>query len=254
MSRDSVELFERTGVHDFDPKTVPLSASERARIDATLAMIPPGMESILDVGCGPGELLDHLDAPRVWGTDLALRGLRHNTRPVVRSSMLALPMADDSVDLVLCAEVLEHLTAPDRALAVAELVRVARRHVLVTVPYREQILASSHRCPRCRTVFHVYGHRDALGEEHLLPLFPPGVKTEVRRCWKVRPYAPLLLHVRTRVFGLWKHAQHTVCPGCGNQAIENHEGRLLYRLFGGLNDLLHPRRSRDNWLLVRADL
>ncbi|MCB9549802.1 MAG: class I SAM-dependent methyltransferase [Myxococcales bacterium] len=250
---DTAALFEQTAAHDI-PAEHPLSRSEGVRIDATLALLPPGVETALDVGCGPGTLLHRLPVPRAYGTDLGWRGLRNVQRPAVRSSILRLPFADASVDLVTCCEVLEHLPPADVAAAVAELCRVARRAVLVTVPYREQLLESSHRCPRCGTEFHLHGHQQSLDEASILPLFPVDARLTVQRVWKVRPYSPALLRLRTRGLGLWKHGRHTLCPSCGNTEFENHEGRLLYKLFGALNHLRHPRRSQDNWLLVRADL
>ena len=162
---DTAALFEQTAAHDI-PAEHPLSRSEGVRIDATLALLPPGVETALDVGCGPGTLLHRLPVPRAYGTDLGWRGLRNVQRPAVRSSILRLPFADASVDLVTCCEVLEHLPPADVAAAVAELCRVARRAVLVTVPYREQLLESSHRCPRCGTEFHLHGHQQDDGEDH----------------------------------------------------------------------------------------
>ena len=47
-------------------------------------------------------------------------------------SAYALPFRDDSFDTVLCSEVLEHLEHPVDALR--ELNRVARRHIILTVP------------------------------------------------------------------------------------------------------------------------
>ncbi len=51
------------------------------------------------------------------------------TRPV---TMEALPFADESFDCVLCSESLEHVSQPGRSLA--ELLRIARRAVVITVP------------------------------------------------------------------------------------------------------------------------
>jgi 2-polyprenyl-3-methyl-5-hydroxy-6-metoxy-1,4-benzoquinol methylase len=50
-----------------------------------------------------------------------------------------LPFADDSFDLVVCVEVLEHLTDPEKGLR--ELARVGTRHLLLSVP-REPIFRS----------------------------------------------------------------------------------------------------------------
>ncbi|MBV9467198.1 MAG: methyltransferase domain-containing protein, partial [Solirubrobacterales bacterium] len=44
-----------------------------------------------------------------------------------------LPFADDEFDLVAAIEVLEHVSEPQRTLA--EMQRVARRHLLVSVPH-----------------------------------------------------------------------------------------------------------------------
>src|SRR5262249_59414544 len=51
----------------------------------------------------------------------------------VCGSVLSLPFAADSFDVVLCLEVLEHLQDP--LPAVRELSRVARRGLILSVPY-----------------------------------------------------------------------------------------------------------------------
>ena len=52
---------------------------------------------------------------------------------LVCASVQALPFADRSMDAVLCLEVLEHLERPQ--LALAELARVARHRVILSVPH-----------------------------------------------------------------------------------------------------------------------
>jgi len=250
-ARDTSLLFEDTARHD--PGGA-LSASERTRIEDTFALIPPGTETLLEVGCGGGELLNRVPVHHAFGTDLARRGLRSCTRPVVRSSALALPFQDDAVDVVLCAEVLEHLDPEDLPSAVAELTRVARRSVLITVPNEEQLLRFSHRCPRCNEIFHLHGHQSSLNEEMLRGLFPPRARIVSERSWRVRPFQRHLLRWRTFGLGLWKHSRHTRCPHCGNQDFENHEKRIGYRIVEAMNDLLHPFKTKWNWLLMRVDL
>lgn len=90
----------------------------------------PGLR-ILDAGCGAGG--DGLFLQRygqVIGIDYspeatALASQRMPGR-VGRASVLALPFADDSFDLVTCYDVLYHQGVPDEATALAEIRRVLR--------------------------------------------------------------------------------------------------------------------------------
>jgi Methylase involved in ubiquinone/menaquinone biosynthesis len=170
------------------------------------------------------------------------------------SSMLSLPFPDRSFDVVLCAETLEHLDPADLVRATAELRRIARKSLVVTVPYQEDLLAWSTRCSRCGTVFHLYGHRNVFSPERLKALFPGAAHYAVQGIWPVRPMSPALLHFRTETLGLWKYWRFARCPECGNEAFENQERRLAYKGVDALNSLLHPRKSDYRWLMLRVDL
>jgi len=104
-----------------------------------LAIAEP--RSLVEVGCGPGDLARGLDPEATLpyvGTDLSLvqvfaaRRLRPGRR-FVPAAASQLPFRDRSVDLVVACEVLEHLDDPEAALA--EAARVSRGHVLVSVPW-----------------------------------------------------------------------------------------------------------------------
>lgn len=250
-------VFEKTSVHDH-PADAPLAKSAQARLDATFALFPEQIGSLLDVGCGPGVLLhqvqQHRQIPVRVGTDLGWRGLKNARVPACRSSIYQLPFADDTFDLVTCCEVIEHLEPASVPQAIAELCRVARKSVIVTVPHDENLLQSSHRCPRCQTVFHLHGHQQSLIAEDLVPLFPAAADVRVEYVWKVRPWSMPLLRLRTYGLGVWKYSPTTVCPSCGNEAFEDIEGGVRWKLVGALNHLRHPRRTKDNWMLIRADL
>jgi ubiquinone/menaquinone biosynthesis C-methylase UbiE len=101
-----------------------------------------GPDSVLDAGCGEGFGLHDL---AVRDVSLDLTGIDLDEEAVAyararfgsvasfdHGSILDLPYGDATRDLVLCSEVLEHLPRPGTA--VAELKRVARTHVLITVP------------------------------------------------------------------------------------------------------------------------
>ncbi len=108
----------------------------------------PDVELAIDVGCGGGTYAIELLAPKAkrvvaldyrwqhaWMTrERALRrGLSH--LDVIVASAEALPFMSQTADLMLCAEVLEHLSDDRRAMA--EFARVSRDHcrLVCSVPY-----------------------------------------------------------------------------------------------------------------------
>ena len=101
-----------------------------------------GATSILDAGCGEGFVTGYLAARdstlSLTGVDLNQAAIDYAARRFGKharfqtGSVYKLPFSDKSFDLVLCSEVLEHLSDPN--FAVRELKRVAQSYVLVTVP------------------------------------------------------------------------------------------------------------------------
>ena len=100
-------------------------------------------ESVLDVGCGEGVLTERfasrIGAGHVVGVDLDDPKLREEWSRRARPNLefrtfdgADLPFADNEFDTACALEVLEHVPDPERTLS--EMVRVARRHVLVSVP------------------------------------------------------------------------------------------------------------------------
>jgi ubiquinone/menaquinone biosynthesis C-methylase UbiE len=102
---------------------------------------PLKASSLLDAGCGEGETLARLDGSlpeRTVAVDLSPEAVEFTAKrlPTVETacqSVEELPFEDDSFDLVLCLEVLEHIPEPDAA--VGELARIARRRVVISVPH-----------------------------------------------------------------------------------------------------------------------
>ena len=100
-----------------------------ARIDATLAELAPA--TLLDAGCGEGEMLRRVHLPP--GARALLLDRNPESAAHLLASVDALPFASRSFDVVTCLEVLEHQRDPRPA--ARELARVARRAVLLSVPY-----------------------------------------------------------------------------------------------------------------------
>jgi 2-polyprenyl-3-methyl-5-hydroxy-6-metoxy-1,4-benzoquinol methylase len=100
-------------------------------------------ESILDVGCGEGVLTeqwaDQLGSGRIVGIDLDDPKLKAEWDKRRRANLeyrvedaTKLSFADNEFDMATAIEVLEHV--PDPVRTVAEMARVARSWVLVSVP------------------------------------------------------------------------------------------------------------------------
>jgi ubiquinone/menaquinone biosynthesis C-methylase UbiE len=100
----------------------------------------------LEVGCGEGVIADKLQRRfgEVVALDLPDAGLRADWRSYpgprfLHASAHQLPFGDDQFDVVVAAEVLEHL--PDPVKGLHEMARVGRRHLVLSVP-REPIFRS----------------------------------------------------------------------------------------------------------------
>jgi len=118
-----------------------LIARFQARFYRLLKQAAP--RTVLEVGCGEGFLLNHIAAQdhalALYGVDISLEAVEYASQhcPSFISFAVAsgyeLPFPSAAFDLVVCSEVLEHLYNVERA--ALELQRVARRHVLLSVPW-----------------------------------------------------------------------------------------------------------------------
>lgn len=91
--------------------------------------------SILDVGCSHGWVIRRFPDRYAWGVDVseAAIQLAHaaGSMTAIRGSAIDLPFPSDSFDIVLSTDCIEHLTEADADLAAKEMLRVARRWVIV---------------------------------------------------------------------------------------------------------------------------
>jgi 2-polyprenyl-3-methyl-5-hydroxy-6-metoxy-1,4-benzoquinol methylase len=131
--------FDKYGSQN--PVVKRLMAGFHSSLDELWAKAAP--ESVLDVGCGEGVLTtawaERLGAGRIVGIDLDDPKLRAEWEKRSRENLefraeeaTRLSFEDDEFDLAAAIEVLEHVPNPEAT--VAEMARVARRHLLVSVP------------------------------------------------------------------------------------------------------------------------
>jgi ubiquinone/menaquinone biosynthesis C-methylase UbiE len=141
----TVEAIPTGNTYDKYGSTNPVVRRLMANFEGTLAQLfaQAAPESVLDVGCGEGVLTHQwatqLGERRIVGIDLDDEKLKAEwatrQRPNLEYRTLAaehMPFADGEFDMACAIEVLEHVPDPEHT--VAEMARVARRHLLVSVP------------------------------------------------------------------------------------------------------------------------
>jgi SAM-dependent methyltransferase len=105
-------------------------------------LVTCGPGRVLDVGCGMGELVRMLLGRGVdaQGVDIAGRPVAHAEALApgrfAVASVLELPFEEGSFETVVCTDCLEHLSEDDVPRAIAEIARVARRSVFLTIGTR----------------------------------------------------------------------------------------------------------------------
>jgi ubiquinone/menaquinone biosynthesis C-methylase UbiE len=152
-----------------------LMANFLGELDRSLPVRPP--ETVLEVGIGEGEIAARIATrfphAAVTGLDLPDPELAAHwgSRPftAVFGDIESLPFPDDTFDLVLAIEVLEHVTNPDAALR--EVARVACADVVLSVP-REPVwrAANMARGKYWRTVGNTPGHIQHWGKRSFADL------------------------------------------------------------------------------------
>ena len=141
MGKDSVPRFlgweyAKKGDyhHNLDPNWsyTPTYLQKRLFVEKMIWKLSPEAR-ILDAGCGEGVLVEKFKAMgrRIEGIDL-----NYESDNVRRGSILNLPYADASFEMVLLLDVLEHLTYGDQPLALAETHRVLKKggSLLASIP------------------------------------------------------------------------------------------------------------------------
>jgi SAM-dependent methyltransferase len=100
--------------------------------------------SVLEIGVGNGLVRDYL---KRLGMNVTTLDIDQRLHPDLIGSVLEIPVPDDTFDTVTCFQVLEHLPFEDFVSAARELVRVSRKHVLLSLPDVHRVFTVHGRVP-----------------------------------------------------------------------------------------------------------
>jgi len=156
----------------------------RAEISASL-LGPKGNERILDIGCGEGYQMSYIveRGTQVIGLDLSVERLKQAKNRVRNSDLVCasserLPFKSQIFDKVMCLELLEHLNEPRKTILETESVLKERGTLVVSVPYKQDIVAT--QCIHCGKLTPLWGHLHSFDERKLDRLLPSNFVTVKR--------------------------------------------------------------------------
>jgi len=116
------------------------------QINEVLALKP---KKVLEIGIGNGFVTRYLRERRLDVTSL---DIVRELKPDVVGSVLSIPFANKSFDLVACYEVLEHLPYIDFTKGLKEIHRVSQKHVILSLPDHTVVYRFNIELPRINPI------------------------------------------------------------------------------------------------------
>jgi cyclopropane fatty-acyl-phospholipid synthase-like methyltransferase len=172
--------------------------------------------TLLNIGCGSG-YLEQSAKQKNWQVlsvdpdEQSVDRLKTNGIDARRGTIESLPIASESVDVVVSTEVFEHLLPEtmDAGLKEIQRVLVYGGVLLGTVPYRERLADNEAYCPHCKMSFHRWGHHQSFDESTM--------KSALEKYFSIRKVGPVF-------FAPWN-----VLEWKGKLSVS---ARLAFSLFG----------------------
>lgn len=193
----------------------------REKIQRILSMIPPDVDTVLDVGCGDGAITNSLvHHYTVTAVDRSRQALTYLNPHIVslQADAVSLPFPANHFDLVLSSELIEHIPGDDAMRAVEEMARCAGRYILLSVPNNERLRKRFTRCAACGYEFHIYSHFHTYNLKALRSLLPDWRLRGTQTCGV--PDAPsfdTISRLRNKLTGWYFYVPQAdiSCPKCG---------------------------------------
>jgi len=148
-------------------------------------------------------------------------------------------LADGAFDMAMCCEGLEHFPDEIYQLARSEIMRVSKRYVLISVPFREDLVANTTKCGACAHVFHKWGHVRRFTMRTLETLLPGGALEHIEFFGKSQPFRFDIVKKINQKYGnaYAEPSTLTVCPACNEKSYEQPKRNLAARAMNAVDHL-----------------
>ena len=231
--------------------------SVQAQLTEDLIQLMPEGVSALDIGARDGFFSRILSErfERVVALDLEPPAFHYERVAALIGDVTNLSFNDRQFDFAFCGEVLEHVPALEKACS--EIARVARKGILIGVPYKQDIRVGRTSCPKCGLISPPWGHVNTFDEARLRSLFTG---------WKLaRKSFVGTNHETTTAMAAWmmdragnpwgSYNQIENCARCGSPVIAPAQRSLGSRVLSGVAGRLNRLQERftqphANWIHV----
>ncbi len=136
------------------------------------------IKSVLEIGIGNKTVANYLTAQEY---EVKTCDFDKNLKPDIVADIRELPIKDDSFDLVMACEVLEHIPWDDVDKALKELKRVSKKYVLISIPYKTVYLYTLFNFPKIQKIFNT----SFLSFGFSIPFFFKSKKFDGQHYWEM---------------------------------------------------------------------
>lgn len=247
-----------------DLKEYRASENEKARVSNLMGLIPNKSTSALDVGARDGFLSIMLTDffEQVTALDLVEPDIRHGKVIPVKGDITKLDFPNNTFDLVLCAEVLEHIPPNLLVEACSELMRVSGKWLIIGVPYDQDLRVGKTRCLSCNRINPPWAHVNSFNLSRLEGLFSELVveKVEFVGVSKARTnfISDFFMDMAGNPYGTY--SQDESCIYCGNKITVAPRRGVLQKIYTKVAVYINHLyllfvRPQANWIhvLLRKD-
>jgi 2-polyprenyl-3-methyl-5-hydroxy-6-metoxy-1,4-benzoquinol methylase len=221
--------------------------------------IPRNAKKILDLGAGDGLVFNTLkkagyDPVAFDISRIALKCIKGDK--LVQGTASNLPFFSNSFDLILACEVLEHIPNIAFKSVLEEIVRISKRYVLITVPYREKLELNYARCQACGCVFNGSYHVRSFNRSNIKNLFSSLKCIRLNRIISVlNPDRTLSLelYIRQHMANEYLYIGPSVkCPLCSSLVNEKPDRNWIGWIASGIRYLyrIFDKRTIPLWYLA----
>lgn len=140
IAKELVENIKKTGKNPWMDEEL-WRESERDTFSICEKYIKDG-DSVLDIGCGTGRMLSYFDNVTKYGIDISIDMATMSAEKGIISCMgnvENLPYTDNSMDMIICTDVLEHVFDLYRTLLEINRVIKPDGYIILRVPQNEEM-------------------------------------------------------------------------------------------------------------------